>query len=868
MAAVLAIFTAIAVPLIDTDQPRVNAEVADGLETDVAARYGLISMGEYYSCAVKLGDLYCWGALTFDTMYAPTRLTYPDDPGTPADESLIPFDEGTIIDLSVGGSLVEGTACAITDDGVDVGAIWCWGSNDQGEFGIGTTEPNDPIGPLRAFGNATGAVEVAVGGDHVCVLFDTGNVKCAGANDDGQLGDGTTTDSSTPVTVEYTTSGSSPTTGTLGSVTHLFAGYDHNCALLDIGGSDEHDPWCWGDNSKNELGYPSGQVESRALRPMLPPGMSSVVGLAIGAQSTGIWSSTNLWCVGKNIPMSSSDLDTPRLGTGSTQEYLFWWEDVTAFDGAPKALAMASTHTCALREDGTVRCWGENRDGFLGDGTYTDNASGVETLVPAEIDVIVAGTANTCVSELVGRLWCWGSGTRGANGVGSSSDLVTPTAVDSGSEGWTYLTTPSVPGVAISVDSVVVDQTTTGPTDRTDSGDLITATYTVTNTGTAELSSVAVTDALVVDGDISCAGSVNNVIATLAVSTSVTCTGTYTLTQDDVDGGNLASTTTATASSPSTYGSDTWSATISREAGLELNLSAGTILDTDSPSNGAGDEGDTVEVTHTIINTGNVTITNGNVSNTLQPDTAITCLGGANNTFSSLTPGASTTCTLTHSITTAEFNGGSISTTGSVDGSAPTGVTAPTTGTDSIVVTFTPNTTTTTTSTTSTTSPSATSTTSSTIATSTTSTIATGAATTTTTSVTFPAPESLPSGTLTRSIVAPNTPVELFGSGYAPGETVTAATGARRPKILGITTADVSGAATVTVEFDESDVGTVTVMMFGAESGHGSQQRITVAAALPQTGANMGRAPVLLVAIALGALIALASRRRVIVGRG
>lgn len=91
---------------------------------------------------------------------------------------------------------------------------------------------------------------------------------------------------------------------------------------------------------------------------------------------------------------------------------------------------------------------------------------------------------------------------------------------------------------------------------------------------------------------------------------------------------------------------------------------------------------------------------------------------------------------------------------------------------------------------------------------------------------------------------------------------MTAATGTRRPKILGITTADESGAATVNAEFDQSDVGTVIVMMFGAESGHGSQQTITVVAALPQTGTDTERTPVLLLSVALGALIALSTRRR------
>src|SRR5439155_1017831 len=117
-------------------------------------------------------------------------------------------------------------SCALL--GAD-GTVWCWGRNVDGQLGNGTRAPVDcaqrgvPCGsstPVQASG-ITGAVAVIAGGYHTCALFGDGSAQCWGRNDDGQLGDGTTTRSSTPVRV-----------GGLTGAAAVTAGFQHTCALL------------------------------------------------------------------------------------------------------------------------------------------------------------------------------------------------------------------------------------------------------------------------------------------------------------------------------------------------------------------------------------------------------------------------------------------------------------------------------------------------------------------------------------------------------------------------------------------------------------------------------------------------------------
>jgi alpha-tubulin suppressor-like RCC1 family protein len=189
--------------------------------------------------------------------------------------------------------------------------VWCFPF--LALFACAGTVPSSPL--------LTGLVEITAGERHTCALTTAGGVKCWGLNHEGQIGDGTKVDRSTPVDV----------VGLMSGMKTITAGEQHTCALTVSGRVK-----CWGGNDDGQLGIGT-KTDSRA------------------------------------------PVDVAELTSGA------------------KAIGVGGQHTCAVSESGSIKCWGLNHDGQLGDGTKTDNSLPVDVVgLTSGMKAIAVGRRHTC----------------------------------------------------------------------------------------------------------------------------------------------------------------------------------------------------------------------------------------------------------------------------------------------------------------------------------------------------------------------------------------------------------------------------------------------------------------------------------------
>ena len=285
----------------------------------------------------------------------------------------------------------------------DYGAVICWGSNLEGQLGDGESE--DSLVPVQVEGLESGVAEIAAGYNHTCALLESGGVKCWGANSQGQLGDGSTVNKDTPVDVS----------GLLGGVTAITAGQQFTCAILSMGGAR-----CWGVNSEGQLGDSS---VIRKLTPTDVSGMSSgVTQIAAGGRHACAVHLGDMKCWGHN--------GDGQLGDGSTTMRMSPVE-VTGLSSVISQIACGGEHTCALLDSGTVKCWGNNAYGQVGDGSteVKHTPTDVIGVSMGTVTMIAAGVEHTCAGRLSGPVFCWGNNVVGAIGDGSRDDRLEPVEV-------------------------------------------------------------------------------------------------------------------------------------------------------------------------------------------------------------------------------------------------------------------------------------------------------------------------------------------------------------------------------------------------------------------------------------------------------
>lgn len=306
-------------------------------------------------------------------------------------------------------SLGNGHTCVVMNGGVK-----CWGKGNQGQLGNDTTSNSvTPVDVKAASSSAdllTNVTSIAAGNLHTCALLQDTTVKCWGWNSNGQLGNGSTSSESTPVTVD-----------SLNNIIALAAGNEHTCALLASGGVK-----CWGSNSDGQLGRASNVLtNNRSTSAIDIAGIQNATAISAGYAFTCVLiQSGQVKCWGDNAQ--------GQLGDGSDSDS-YTPVDVKAASGGSeplsnvRSISVGSEHACALLANTTAKCWGYNDYWQLGIGTSGRPMTPVN-VVTSDTDnnpltgvlAISAGESHTCVVMQNTGAKCWGLGERGQLGDGTT----------------------------------------------------------------------------------------------------------------------------------------------------------------------------------------------------------------------------------------------------------------------------------------------------------------------------------------------------------------------------------------------------------------------------------------------------------------
>ena len=384
-----------------------------------AARAQLAAGGAHTCLVLGNGDVKCWGSAREGQLGLGSPLAVGDEPG----------EMGRALPrVPLGGEAVAVVAgafhtCAL----LGTGAPLCWGAGRDGETGAGTSQARGDapgeVAALAALDLGEPVAALAAGANHTCALLASGAVKCWGANAYGQLGLGSreaTGDAPGEV------GPSLPAVPLPAPAVALSAGADHTCAVL-LGGAVA----CWGRGDRGQLG--SGNRAARgdtpdevgAPFPTVPLGRAASAVAAGGEHTCALFADGAVKCWGGAF-YGQTGLGA-RDARGDMPGEIEALPDVD-IGGRVVELAAGARHTCARLEGGAVKCWGAGVFGqtgaeateAIGDAPGEMGPNLAPVVLHERAVALAAGATHTCALFEDASLRCWGSGADGRLGIGDT----------------------------------------------------------------------------------------------------------------------------------------------------------------------------------------------------------------------------------------------------------------------------------------------------------------------------------------------------------------------------------------------------------------------------------------------------------------
>lgn len=404
------------------DETRARTNPTDSTSKPSGARK--LAIGGGSNCVVVGDDdsVQCWGSNGFgqvgDNTFGPTA-----DRPTPV---YVVSESGSGKLINVNQVAVGGLfACALMND--TNRTVRCWGDTSAGRLGNPSATGEAWPRPIQVQ-NLSNVSALALGSGHACVIIGNDNspgaVRCWGSNDRGQLGNGTSSGGANLIP--------QPTVPPITNARSLALGGEFSCAILS-----DDTVKCWGRNSSGQVGN-GNRNGANVVNPTIVVSESGTGSLSTvdkvtagGVHTCAVRRDTNLRCWGSNSNGQLNNLDVPKTtftatpvfsGLNGTKEVLLGGE----LDSQP--------FTCALSNGDTIRCLGHNGNGQLGIGTASEadfplgepvqNISNGNTF-----GVVGAGKGHVCVLLDSTGVRCWGRGDKGQLGNGGTTKSPSPVQV-------------------------------------------------------------------------------------------------------------------------------------------------------------------------------------------------------------------------------------------------------------------------------------------------------------------------------------------------------------------------------------------------------------------------------------------------------